>query len=97
MNQGINNNHGIINKNSLMYILPTSTTNHSTSKRRMYMHCQSSNNDRLHCKYMYQHQPQYQQHTTTTIQTKREIRRKQSKDIQLIYRCSNKLTRYFSY
>lgn len=46
---------------------------------------------------MYEHQPQYQQHTTTTIQTKREIRRKQSKDIQLIYRCSNKLTRYFSY
>lgn len=108
-NKGINNNHGIINKKSLMSILPININYISQYQQESFVHALSIIKKYEHVSTIYLHvstTPNVNYSVNNNIQQqsklKEKYKEKQFKDIHVlstpvVYRCSNKTIGHLSY
>lgn len=108
-NKGINNNHGIINKKSLMSILPININYKSQYQQESFVHALSIIKKYEHVSTIYLHvstTPNVNYSVNNNIQQqsklKEKYKEKQFKDIHVlstpvVYRCSNKTIGHLSY
>lgn len=108
-NKGINNNHGIINKKSLMSILPININYKSQYQQESFVHALSIIKEYEHVSTIYLHvstSPNVNYSVNNNIQQqsklKEKYKEKQFKDIHVlstpvVYRCSNKTIGHLSY
>lgn len=108
-NKGINNNHGIINKKSLMSILPLNINYKSQYQQESFVHALSIIKKYEHVSTIYLHvstTPNVNYSVNNNIQQqsklKEKYKEKQFKDIHVlstpvVYRCSNKTIGHLSY
>lgn len=108
-NKGINNNHGIINKKSLMSILPININYKSQYQQESFVHALSIIKKYEHVSTIYLHvstTPNVNYSVNNNIQQqsklKEKYKEKQFKDMHVlstpvVYRCSNKTIGHLSY